>query len=97
MRSGYIVNDSLKELDKEFRGLILAYEEGLLTDDRRLAGAIWRNLISDKSNTDMESISRLVRYIRSQVQEMDRTDQELLMKTGKMKLLPLSLSRGKYT
>ncbi len=69
----------------------MAYEEGLLTDDRRLAGAIWRNLISDKSATDVEGIARIVQYIRSQVKEMDATDTDILKKTGKMNLLPLTL------
>ena len=87
----YVVSDSLKELDKEFRGLILAYEEGLFTDDRRLAGAIWRNLISEKSTTDAEGIARIVQYIRSQVKAMDATDTDVLKKIGKMNLLPLTL------
>lgn len=83
----------MKELDMEFRGLIVAYEEGLLTDDRRLAGAIWRNFVDDKLSTDVESISRMVDYVRAQVKKMDETDREALMKTGKMDFLPLSLRK----
>ncbi len=78
-------------LGNDFRGLVLAFEEGLLTDDRRLAAAIWRNFISDKTDTDFVIVSRMVEYIRAQVQEMDRTESEAMLTTGEMNMLPLTL------
>ena len=72
----------------------MAYEEGLLTDDRRLAGAIWRNLVNDKMNTDPVAIARMVSYIRSQVREMDGTGTEDVRRNGIMNMLPLSLSQS---
>lgn len=91
MSSGKVTNESLRELDKEFRGLIFAYEEGLLTDDRTLAAALWRNLIFDKSNTNPEILECLVKYVRQQVKEMDGTERDQLLSHGTMTILPLTL------
>lgn len=89
--SSSVKHQSIVELDKEFRGLIFAYEEGLLTDDKTLAAAVWRNFVHDKSRTDPVILSTLVAYIRSQVKEMDSTDQETLLTTGRMNICALSI------
>lgn len=73
----------------------MAYEEGLLINDRALAGALWRNWVHDKTTTDPEMLSLLVMYIRSQVYEMDKIDSNDLLTNGASNMLPLTLNRSK--
>lgn len=93
VHSGKIINESLKEFNQEFRGLIVAYEEGLLSDDMTLASAFWRNWVSDKTLTDPQVLSLLVEYVRKQVKEMDKSNTEALLTTGNINLLSLNLNK----
>lgn len=91
MTSGRIIGTSLRELNSEFRGLIIAYEEGLLSSDRALASAFWRNWISNKDTTDPQVLAALVDYVRSQVKIMDSSDHEELLTKGIINIHPLVL------
>ena len=79
---------SLKELMQEFYGLILAYDEGLLSHDRVLAASIWRNMFQNKKSTDALNLASFVEYIRKQVLHLDGIDSEKLFTTGKIEWLP---------
>lgn len=93
VNSGTILNKSLKEFNQEFRGLIIAYEEGLLSDDMTLASAFWRNWVSDKTLTNPQVLSLLVEYVRQQVKEMDKSNTEALLATGNINILSLNLNK----
>ena len=77
----------------QFRGLIIAYEEGILSNDMTLASAFWRNWVSNKTQTDPQGLSRLVEYIRKQVQVMDEGDTVKLLKEGTIKMAKLTLNK----
>jgi cytochrome b pre-mRNA-processing protein 3 len=79
---------SLKELMQEFYGLILAYDEGLLSHDRVLAASIWRNMFHNKKSTDASNLASFVEYIRKQVLYLDGINTEKLFTTGEIEWLP---------
>jgi cytochrome b pre-mRNA-processing protein 3 len=79
---------SLKELMQAFYGLILAYDEGLLSHDRVLAASIWRNMFHNKKNTDASNLARFVEYVRKQVLHLENIDSEKLLTTGEIEWLP---------
>ncbi|OLY85733.1 Ubiquinol-cytochrome-c reductase complex assembly factor 1 [Smittium mucronatum] len=72
IRSGKIVNDSLKDLTANYFGYIMSFDEGLITNDAVLAGAVWRNILSNCENT--ETLYLLVLYIRRQLKMLDDLD-----------------------
>ncbi|XP_028404687.1 ubiquinol-cytochrome-c reductase complex assembly factor 1-like [Dendronephthya gigantea] len=79
---------SLKDLMQEFYGLILAYDEGLLSHDRVLAASIWRNMFHNKKNTDASNLANFVEYVRKQVLHLESIDSEKLFITGEIEWLP---------
>lgn len=54
------------ELLHQFQAAMIGYDEGLLSDDMVLAGAVWRTLLQQQCS-DLENVERLVHYIRKQV------------------------------
>lgn len=79
-----------RELVQQFYGLTLAYEEGLLSSDKLLAAAIWRNMLFDRTSADPTQLAKMVEYVRRQVQHMDRQDSKALLERGTITLLPFS-------
>lgn len=66
-----VVRDNLRVLVKQFYGLTIALDEGLLCDDTVLATALWRNMFYNKKSTDAEALGRLVEYVRKNVQHLE--------------------------
>lgn len=87
--------DSLQELVENFYGLIFAYDEGLLSHDRVLAAALWRNMFHDKKNTDAVKLAEMVEYVRRQVRHLDTQDSKQLLTTGVVNWLPFKKSEAK--
>lgn len=87
---------NFRALVHQFYGLTLAYEEGLLSDDKLLAAAIWRNMIFEKSDTDPTHLAKMVDYIRRQVQHMDKQDSKALLERGSISLLPFSDEQNQH-
>jgi cytochrome b pre-mRNA-processing protein 3 len=54
------------ELLHQFQAAMVGYDEGLLSDDMVLAGAVWRTLLQQDCS-DPENVERIVYYIRKQV------------------------------
>ncbi|PHH64653.1 hypothetical protein CDD81_4094 [Ophiocordyceps australis] len=61
----------LKDLFVQWRGLLLAYDEGLIAGDAILASALWRNLCKGDATTDPCALLALVGWIRSGLVEME--------------------------
>ncbi|XP_035660287.1 ubiquinol-cytochrome-c reductase complex assembly factor 1-like [Branchiostoma floridae] len=81
------MTESLNVWTEQFYAMIFSYDEGIICDDRTLAGAVWRTVFN-KSCDDPEKIERLVAYIRHQMQHVDALDTEQLLKYGKVPWLP---------
>lgn len=85
------VRDNLRVLTKQFYGLTIAFDEGLLCDDNVLAAALWRNFFHNKKQTDAEVLARMVEYIRKNVQHLETYSRDhLLFQSGKFTWLPFN-------
>lgn len=60
------MKQEISELSEQFQAALIAYDEGLQTNDVVLAGAIWRRLYQQK-DADPEHLDLLIKYIRKQV------------------------------
>jgi len=80
--------EGLQILGEQFKATLFAYDEGLISDDRVLAGALWRNLF-DRNCADASHLEKMVEYVRRQIVNIDRIDSESLFATGILKFLPM--------
>ena len=62
-----IRNRYLKDLFIQWRGLLAAYDEGLIKGDAALAGAVWRNMFKANEEVDWVKVSAIVGYMRRAV------------------------------
>ncbi|KAI8121331.1 hypothetical protein FF38_07049 [Lucilia cuprina] len=70
----------IEELSEQFQAALIAYDEGIMSEDRVLAAALWRRFF-ELNCEEYERIERLVKYVRSQVQMLDNlTRQDFLIK-----------------
>ncbi|KAI9144212.1 ubiquinol-cytochrome C chaperone-domain-containing protein [Paraphysoderma sedebokerense] len=77
-----IISRSLKEFLSMFYGGVLAFDEGLGSEnDIVLGAAVWRNLFA--MNSDMEEVSVVVEYMRRELQHLDQISAEDLL-SGKV-------------
>ncbi|VVC36027.1 Hypothetical protein CINCED_3A007948 [Cinara cedri] len=61
-----IRNTQIKELNEQFQGALIGYDEGWLTNDKVLAGMVWRRVFNQNCD-DPEKIEIVVKYIRKQM------------------------------
>ncbi|XP_013774475.1 ubiquinol-cytochrome-c reductase complex assembly factor 1-like [Limulus polyphemus] len=80
-----------KELLSHFQASLFSYDEGLLSDDKILAAAIWRILFC-YSCTSPILLEELVHYVRKQVDYLDSQSSEAIITKGKLQWAPLSES-----
>jgi cytochrome b pre-mRNA-processing protein 3 len=59
-----IRNRYLQDLFLQWRGLLAAYDEGLVKGDAALAGAVWRNMFKGDAEVDWVKVSVIVGYMR---------------------------------
>ena len=67
-----IRNKYLKDLFLQWRGIIAAYDEGLVKGDAVLASAVWRNLFKGEEDVDWRNVAMVVGYMRKAVVELER-------------------------
>lgn len=56
----------MQEMGMQFNAAIIGYDEGLMTNDQVLAGAVWRRFFQSECNNP-EQVEKLVIYIRKTV------------------------------
>ncbi len=61
----------LKDIFVQWRGLLLAYDEGLVKGDAILASAIWRNLFKGDPDVDPRALVAIVGWIRSSLAALE--------------------------
>lgn len=70
----------LKDLFLQWRGILIAYDEGLVKGDAVLGAAVWRNLFKgaatgpDGQEVDWSKIARIVAYMRRVINELAVVD-----------------------
>ncbi|KAJ7998769.1 hypothetical protein DPEC_G00208320 [Dallia pectoralis] len=80
--------ESMKAMTENFYAAIFGYDEGILSEDRVLAAALWRNLFNRQCE-DPRQVELMVEYVRKQMQFIDTLDGEDLLLTGEVKWRPL--------
>nr|DBA22409.1 TPA: hypothetical protein GDO54_013438 [Pyxicephalus adspersus] len=79
---------TMKSLTEIFYASIFGYDEGIISDDRILAAALWRNLFNMGCD-DPCQLSLIVEYVRKQMQYLDSLNGEDLLLTGEVSWRPL--------
>ncbi|KAK2026796.1 ubiquinol-cytochrome C chaperone [Colletotrichum somersetense] len=79
MTSSALRQRYLKEIFVQWRGLIAAYDEGVVKDDRVLAAAIWRNLFKSREDADMRQVAAVVAWLRATLQDLEAAPVEDLL------------------
>ncbi|GAB1603032.1 ubiquinol-cytochrome-c reductase complex assembly factor 1-like [Argonauta hians] len=91
-----IKQDEIHDLVFHFNAALFSYDEGLLSNDKVLASALWRNLFESK-HIDPQNLALAVKYVRKQVKHLDgQTDDELLY-NGLVSFLPLHSDKQETT
>ncbi|EAA26564.1 hypothetical protein GE21DRAFT_4331 [Neurospora crassa] len=61
----------LQDLFVQWRGVVLAYDEGLVKGDAVLAAAVWRNLFKASEDVDVRALAAIVSWMRSSLKYLD--------------------------
>ncbi|KAL2355776.1 ubiquinol-cytochrome C chaperone-domain-containing protein [Cryomyces antarcticus] len=69
-------NKYLKDLFIQWRGVLAAYDEGLIRGDAVMAAAVWRNVFKGDENVDAEKLALIVAFIRKSLRSLDRMPDE---------------------
>lgn len=70
------------QLNDTFRAHVFGFDEGLLSDDTVLAGAVWRHLLEMKPLNDYAVLGELCEYIRKNVNHLEKLSETDLLKYG---------------
>lgn len=71
MSARSIRNRYLKDLFVRWRGVLAAYDEGIIKGDAVLGAAIWRNVFGADENVDAEQIAQVVEWFRKSLRDLD--------------------------
>ncbi|KAK1796321.1 hypothetical protein P4O66_009387 [Electrophorus voltai] len=80
--------ESMRAMTEMFYAALFGYDEGILSDDRVLAAALWRNLFNRQCE-DPRQLELVVEYVRKQMQFIDSLNGEDLLLTGEVRWRPL--------
>jgi cytochrome b pre-mRNA-processing protein 3 len=80
----------LKDLFVQWRGLILAYDEGIVKGDAVLASAVWRNLFKAREDVDVRALAAVVAWMRAGLRELGDMSDEMVELNAAAAFLPLS-------
>lgn len=72
MSSRMIRSGHLNSLFQTWRGVVLAYDEGLVKGDAVLAAAVWRNVFRSQEDVDMRHVAAVVSFMRRSVKHLDQ-------------------------
>ncbi|XP_055916687.1 ubiquinol-cytochrome-c reductase complex assembly factor 1 [Eupeodes corollae] len=78
----------IETMSEQFQAALIGYDEGITSDDRVLAGAIWRRFFEMKCD-DFTKLATLVRYVRQQIHMLDRLSREEFLVKPKIPWLDL--------
>ncbi|KFZ06923.1 hypothetical protein V501_06957 [Pseudogymnoascus sp. VKM F-4519 (FW-2642)] len=77
-------NKYLKDLFIQWRGILFAYDEGLVRGDAALASAVWRNVWKGREDVDVKGLAKVIAYMRKSLMDLEATE-ELEMQMGNWK------------
>lgn len=72
MSSRMLRQRHLGNLFQTWRGVILAYDEGLVKGDAVMASAVWRNIYKAEEDVDMRHVAAIVSWMRLTLKNLDQ-------------------------
>ncbi len=81
--------NQIQTLVDEFQANLFSYDEGLMSSDIVLAGAIWRNIFC-RGEFDPRHLEVLVDYVRENIATLDKISLEELH-NSKLNWIPIRL------
>ena len=79
MTARSIRNRNLKDLYNQWRGVLGAYDEGLIKGDAVLGTAIWRNIFKADEQVDWRDVAVVTSFMRRGLRALDKaTDRTIL-------------------
>jgi len=78
----------IETLSEQFQAALIAYDEGIMSDDRVLACALWRRFF-EMNCDDYAQIERLVKYVRQQASMLDSLPRDQFIVKPKVAWLEL--------
>ncbi|XP_076437873.1 ubiquinol-cytochrome-c reductase complex assembly factor 1-like [Babylonia areolata] len=81
--------EGIRQLVDVFHASLFAYDEGLLGDDKTLAGAVWRVFFEMRHDVDPAHLELVVAYVRKQVAHIDQQDEAAILGRGFVSFLPI--------
>lgn len=76
LQTSSVRNKYIKDLFLQWRGVLAAYDEGLVKGDAVLAGALWRNLWKGRVDVNWENVAKVVEYVRKAIDQYDKAPDE---------------------
>jgi len=64
-------NKYLKDLYIQWRGVLAAYDEGLVKGDAVLATAVWRNVFKGAEDADVRALAEIVGFMRKELKRLE--------------------------
>ncbi|KAI1630851.1 hypothetical protein F4809DRAFT_228556 [Biscogniauxia mediterranea] len=68
----------LKDLFVQWRGVVVAYDEGVAKGDTVLASAVWRNVFKAREDVDVRALAAIVSWMRLCLKMLDQMADEAL-------------------
>lgn len=68
----------LKDIFIQWRGIIVAYDEGVIKGDPVLAAAVWRNVFKAREDADVRAVAAIVSWMRLCLKMLDQMPDEAL-------------------
>lgn len=80
----------LKDIFVQWRGVMVAYDEGLVRGDAVLASAVWRNLFKGSPDVDPRALAAIVGWMRACLKSLESTsDMSFASRAGDILELPV--------
>lgn len=64
------MRNQIQVLSEQFQAALITYDEGIMFDDKMLAGALWRRFFNTKCD-NYEHLEIMVKYVRQQVRNYE--------------------------
>lgn len=84
-----IIKKQIVDISSQFQYNLIAYDEGLMADDKHLASALWKAFFQSKCD-NYEQIELLIKYIRVNIQGLDNLPTKELLDKVNLNFISLS-------
>ncbi|XP_018046339.1 PREDICTED: ubiquinol-cytochrome-c reductase complex assembly factor 1 isoform X1 [Atta colombica] len=81
-------NKQIQEISHQFNAAIIGYDEGIQSDDKVLAGALWRRFFQLECNNP-EHVETLLIYVRKQICLFDSLPNDEILRKPILKLIDI--------